>query len=242
MIFFFIHHACRFGCKIQFFSVLLDRESTIWDMEEKNLHERHQLLKQQLKDRFFLQRHQLVKKHEKVGLPWSPLFGLKCASTFISNSIFCCHRSWNTCSATTNGWSRIWNLGSSRRRAGCRRSSAARQRPVWPSLRRASASTQQSAPAKRGRGSNRWEALKCLPPSLISLPFWLKFVLLQFSLQEEKRQKTERQHQQQKHENQMRELIGQCEGNIRELQQLQVSALWPHPSVPDATVACIFVG
>lgn len=45
----------------------LDRESTIWDMEERNLHERHQLLKQQLKDQFFLQRHQLVKKHEKVG-------------------------------------------------------------------------------------------------------------------------------------------------------------------------------
>ncbi|KAM9728900.1 serine/threonine-protein kinase 10 [Menidia menidia] len=43
----------------------------------------------------------------------------------------------------------------------------------------------------------------------------------QFSLQEEKRQKAERQHQQQKHENQMREMIGQCESNIRELQQLQ---------------------
>ncbi|XP_072231167.1 serine/threonine-protein kinase 10 [Leuresthes tenuis] len=43
----------------------------------------------------------------------------------------------------------------------------------------------------------------------------------QFSQQEEKRQKAERQHQQQKHENQMREMIGQCESNIRELQQLQ---------------------
>lgn len=30
-------------------------------------------------------------------------------------------------------------------------------------------------------------------------------------------------HQQQKHENQMREMIGQCESNIRELQQLQVN-------------------
>lgn len=58
----------------------------------------------------------------------------------------------------------------------------------------------------------------CLPP-----PPPLSFVLLQFLSQEEKRQKTERQLQQQKHENQMRELIGQCEGNIRELQQLQVS-------------------
>ncbi|XP_028322511.1 serine/threonine-protein kinase 10 [Gouania willdenowi] len=43
----------------------------------------------------------------------------------------------------------------------------------------------------------------------------------QFSLQEEKRQKAERLHQQQKHENQMREKVGQCEGNIRELKQLQ---------------------
>ncbi|XP_042354822.1 serine/threonine-protein kinase 10 [Plectropomus leopardus] len=43
----------------------------------------------------------------------------------------------------------------------------------------------------------------------------------QFSQQEEKRQKAERLHQQQKHENQMREMIGQCEGNVRELQQLQ---------------------
>ncbi|KAF7663941.1 hypothetical protein LDENG_00195700 [Lucifuga dentata] len=43
----------------------------------------------------------------------------------------------------------------------------------------------------------------------------------QFAQQEEKRQKAERLHQQQKHENQMREMIGQCEGNIRELQHLQ---------------------
>ncbi|XP_058483676.1 serine/threonine-protein kinase 10 [Solea solea] len=43
----------------------------------------------------------------------------------------------------------------------------------------------------------------------------------QFSQQEEKRQKSERLHQQQKHESQMREMVGQCEGNIRELQQLQ---------------------
>ncbi|XP_074528696.1 serine/threonine-protein kinase 10 [Halichoeres trimaculatus] len=42
-----------------------------------------------------------------------------------------------------------------------------------------------------------------------------------FSVQEDKRQKAERQHQQQKHENQMREMVGQCESNIRELQQLQ---------------------
>ncbi|XP_068187464.1 serine/threonine-protein kinase 10 [Antennarius striatus] len=43
----------------------------------------------------------------------------------------------------------------------------------------------------------------------------------QFSQQEDKRQKAERLHQQQKHENQMREMLGQCESNMRELQQLQ---------------------
>lgn len=47
-------------------------------------------------------------------------------------------------------------------------------------------------------------------------------VCVQFSRLEEKRQKAERLHQQQKHDNQMREMIGQCEGNVRELQQLQV--------------------
>ncbi|XP_063059741.1 serine/threonine-protein kinase 10 isoform X2 [Engraulis encrasicolus] len=43
----------------------------------------------------------------------------------------------------------------------------------------------------------------------------------QFGRQEEKRQKAERLHQQHKHENQMREMLGQCEANVRELQQLQ---------------------
>nr|XP_020478511.1 serine/threonine-protein kinase 10-like [Monopterus albus] len=47
----------------------------------------------------------------------------------------------------------------------------------------------------------------------------------QFSLQEEKRQKGERLQQQQKHETQMREMNGQCESNIRELQLLQVTHL-----------------
>lgn len=50
------------------FSSELEREATIWEMEEKNLHERHQLMKQQMKDKYFLQRHQLLKKHEKVQM------------------------------------------------------------------------------------------------------------------------------------------------------------------------------
>ncbi|XP_077080903.1 serine/threonine-protein kinase 10 isoform X2 [Siphateles boraxobius] len=52
-------------CLLKKQALLRERESTIWDMEEKNLHERHQLLKQQLKDQYFMQRHQLLKKHEK---------------------------------------------------------------------------------------------------------------------------------------------------------------------------------
>ena len=44
-----------------------EREAAIWDLSERNLHERHQLMKQQLKDQYFLQRHQLLKKHDKVN-------------------------------------------------------------------------------------------------------------------------------------------------------------------------------
>ena len=41
------------------------REAALWDMEERQLHERHQLAKRQLKDMFFLQRHQMLVHHEK---------------------------------------------------------------------------------------------------------------------------------------------------------------------------------
>lgn len=36
------------------------REAAIWEMEERQLHEKHQLAKRQLKDMFFLQRHQML--------------------------------------------------------------------------------------------------------------------------------------------------------------------------------------
>ncbi|KAL0110628.1 hypothetical protein PUN28_013899 [Cardiocondyla obscurior] len=41
------------------------REATIWEQEERQIHERQQLLKKQLKDIFFLQRHQMLIRHEK---------------------------------------------------------------------------------------------------------------------------------------------------------------------------------
>uniref|UniRef100_A0A8C9A3Q3 non-specific serine/threonine protein kinase n=1 Tax=Prolemur simus TaxID=1328070 RepID=A0A8C9A3Q3_PROSS len=45
--------------------LLRDREAALWEMEERQLQERHQLVKQQLKDQYFLQRHELLRKHEK---------------------------------------------------------------------------------------------------------------------------------------------------------------------------------
>lgn len=41
------------------------REAAIWELEEKQIHEKHQLSKRQLKDIFFLQRHQMLVRHEK---------------------------------------------------------------------------------------------------------------------------------------------------------------------------------
>uniref|UniRef100_A0A8C5U2L7 non-specific serine/threonine protein kinase n=1 Tax=Malurus cyaneus samueli TaxID=2593467 RepID=A0A8C5U2L7_9PASS len=45
--------------------LMRDREACIWDLEERQQQERHQLVKQQLKDQYFLQRHELLRKHEK---------------------------------------------------------------------------------------------------------------------------------------------------------------------------------
>ena len=40
--------------------LMRQREAAIWEMEERQLHESHQLAKRQLKDMFFLQRHQML--------------------------------------------------------------------------------------------------------------------------------------------------------------------------------------
>lgn len=44
----------------------------MWELEERHLQEKHQQLKQQLKDQYFLQRHQLLKRHEKVRAKGEP--------------------------------------------------------------------------------------------------------------------------------------------------------------------------
>ncbi|KAK6322011.1 hypothetical protein J4Q44_G00068030 [Coregonus suidteri] len=147
-----------------------EREATIWDLEEKNLHEKHQLLKQQLKDQYFLQRHQLLKKHEKE-----------------QEQMQCYNQ-------------RMIELLKARQQ---------QEKGRLPKIQRSEGKTRMVMFKKSLRinstGSTSEDREK----------------IKQFAQQEDKRQKAERLHQQQKHENQMRDMVGQCEGNVRELQQLQ---------------------
>ncbi|KAB5549349.1 hypothetical protein PHYPO_G00066320 [Pangasianodon hypophthalmus] len=150
--------------------LIRDKEGAIWELEEKNLHERWQLLKQQLKEQYFLQRHQLLKKHEKEQEH------MNCYNL------------------------RMIELLKVRQQ---------QERNRLPKIQRSEGKTRMAMFKKSlrinssGSASEDRERVK------------------QFARQEEKRQKAERLHQQQKHENQMREMIGQCDGNLRELQQLQ---------------------
>uniref|UniRef100_A0A4W6EMN5 non-specific serine/threonine protein kinase n=1 Tax=Lates calcarifer TaxID=8187 RepID=A0A4W6EMN5_LATCA len=150
--------------------LIREREATIWDMEEKNLYERHQLLKQQLKDQYFLQRHQLLKKHEKE-----------------QEQMQCYNQ-------------RMIEILKARQQ---------QEKSRLPKIQRSEAKTRMAMFKKSLRINSTGSASED------------REKIKQFSQQEEKRQKAERLHQQQKHENQMREMVGQCESNIRELQQLQ---------------------
>ncbi|XP_051956602.1 serine/threonine-protein kinase 10-like [Xyrauchen texanus] len=151
-------------------NLIRERETTIWDLEEKNIHERHQLFKQQLKDQYFLQRHQLLKKHEKE-----------------QEQMQCYNQ-------------RMIEILKARQQ---------QEKNRLPKIQRNEGKTRMMMFKKSLRinstGSSAEDREK----------------IKQFSRQEEKRQKAERLHQQQKHDNQMREMIGQCDSNIRELQQLQ---------------------
>ncbi|XP_008296589.1 serine/threonine-protein kinase 10 [Stegastes partitus] len=150
--------------------LIREREATIWDMEEKNLYERHQLLKQQLKDQYFLQRHQLLKKHEKE-----------------QEQMQCYNQ-------------RMIEILKARQQ---------QEKSRLPKIQRSEAKTRMAMFKKSLRINSTGSASED------------REKIKQFSQQEEKRQKGERLHQQQKHENQMREMVGQCESNIRDLQQLQ---------------------
>ncbi|KAL2094799.1 hypothetical protein ACEWY4_009518 [Coilia grayii] len=150
--------------------LIREREATIWDLEEKNLHERHQLLKQQLKDQYFLQRHQLLKKHEKE-----------------QEQMQCYNQ-------------RMVELLKGRQQ---------QEKARLPKIQRSEGKTRMAMFKKSLRINSTGSAAED------------REKIKQFGRQEEKRQKAERLHQQHKHENQMREMLGQCEGNVRELQQLQ---------------------
>uniref|UniRef100_A0A667X994 non-specific serine/threonine protein kinase n=1 Tax=Myripristis murdjan TaxID=586833 RepID=A0A667X994_9TELE len=150
--------------------LIREREATIWDMEEKNLHERHQLMKQQLKDQYFLQRHQLLKKHEKE-----------------QEQMQCYNQ-------------RMIEILKARQQ---------QEKARLPKIQRSEAKTRMAMFKKSLRINSTGSASED------------REKIKQFSQQEDKRQKAERLHQQQKHENQMREMTGQCDSNIRELQQLQ---------------------
>ncbi|XP_063632005.1 serine/threonine-protein kinase 10 [Cydia splendana] len=45
--------------------IMRTREAALWELEEKQIHERHQLAKRQLKEEFLLRRHQMLVRHDK---------------------------------------------------------------------------------------------------------------------------------------------------------------------------------
>ncbi|KAF5894726.1 serine/threonine-protein kinase 10-like, partial [Clarias magur] len=150
--------------------LIREKEGTIWELEEKNLHEKWQLLKQQLKEQYFLQRHQLLKKHEK------------------EQEHMTCYNQ------------RMIELLKVRQQ---------QERNRLPKIQRSEGKTRLAMFKKSLRINSSGSAAED------------RERVKQFSRQEDKRQKAERLHQQQKHDNQMREMVGQCESNLRELQQLQ---------------------
>ncbi|XP_061818505.1 serine/threonine-protein kinase 10 [Nerophis lumbriciformis] len=151
-------------------NLIRDRESTIWGLEESNIHEKYQQLKQQLKEQYFLQRHQLLKKHNKE-----------------QEHMQCYNQ-------------RMVELLKNRQQ---------QEKNRLPKIQRNEAKTRLAMFKKSlrinstGNSSEDKEKIK------------------QFSQQEELRQKYEKQMQLKKHDNQMREKIGECANNIRELQELQ---------------------
>uniref|UniRef100_A0A3Q2PIP6 non-specific serine/threonine protein kinase n=1 Tax=Fundulus heteroclitus TaxID=8078 RepID=A0A3Q2PIP6_FUNHE len=151
-------------------ALIREREATLWDMEEKNLLDKHQLLKQQMKEQYFLQRHLLLKKHEKE-----------------QEQMQCYNQ-------------RMIELMKNRHQ---------QEKGRLPKIQRNEAKTRMAMFKKSLRinstGSSAEDREK----------------IKQFSQQEQKRQKAEKQHQQQKHDNQLREMMGQCESNMRELLHLQ---------------------
>lgn len=77
------------------------REAMLWELEERQIHEKHQLAKRHVKDMCFMQRHQMIVRHEKeldqvkrydaeifVHVNFTHPFQLK-SSPNLMKSIFC---------------------------------------------------------------------------------------------------------------------------------------------------------
>jgi len=47
--------------------VVAAREAAIWELEEQHLKDKAQLARRQLRDLYFLKRHQMITRHEKVS-------------------------------------------------------------------------------------------------------------------------------------------------------------------------------
>jgi STE20-like kinase len=50
------------------------REAAIWELEEEHLNEKTNLARRQLKDLFFLKRHQMMTRHGKVTCEFYSVF------------------------------------------------------------------------------------------------------------------------------------------------------------------------
>lgn len=57
---------CYLSLEFFLMQLMRAREAALWELEERQIHEKQQLAKRQLKDIFFLQRHQV-----KLWVAWS---------------------------------------------------------------------------------------------------------------------------------------------------------------------------
>ena len=50
--------------------IIIGKENEVWELEKKHTQDKHQLLKQQMREAFHMQRHQMQMRHQKVGVVW----------------------------------------------------------------------------------------------------------------------------------------------------------------------------
>lgn len=76
----------------------------MWELEERHLQEKHQLHKQQLKDQYFMQRHQLLKRHEKVTSQSYICSSGSYWHEFVFTLNVFLYRKWSRCIGITSVW------------------------------------------------------------------------------------------------------------------------------------------